>query len=110
MPLESEIRIFLLIGYIITWAIVGGILFYLWKKTHNKGLLWFLPQFLCTCVSLRIFYMLIDYKGELEGDMLSGFNSLTIAFMAMFWGISMIFMVFGIVQSIKFVELKKQLE
>ncbi|QSX07709.1 hypothetical protein J0B03_07675 [Alkalibacter rhizosphaerae] len=108
MVLEQEIRVYMLIGFIIIWLIIGVFLFLKWKHTRNKGIVWFVGQFLSQCVCFYLFTRLINFNKGLEGDMLSGFNSLTIGFMTLVWGMSMIFMIVGVLDSLKYAESKNK--
>lgn len=96
MVLEQEIKVYMLIGFIAIWLFVGALLFHKWKQTRNQGILWFVGQFFFQCIDLFLFYNLLNYNKGLEGDLLSGSNSLTIGLMTFVWGISMVFMIAGV--------------
>lgn len=107
MPLEAEVRGLVLFGYIIICVIYVTSLFILWRRTRNTGLLWFLPQLIFMSVSFYSFYNLIGFKDSTATAMESEMNSLTVGGMGIFWGLSMIFMVIGIVDSVSSIKYTK---
>jgi len=101
MLLEQEIKGLIILGFIIIILIVFISILLLWKKTRNRGLLWFIPQLATLSLCLNLFLKLINNQITVPPVMLSEENSLMVGFIGISWGLSMIFMTLGITVSIK---------
>jgi hypothetical protein len=101
VALEQETKGLIMLGFIITLAIVAVSIILLWNKTKNQGLLWFLPQLVMLSLCLHLFIKLINNEKTVSPVMLSEENSLIVGFMGISWALSMIFMMIGITMSIK---------
>lgn len=101
MALEQETKGLIMLGFIIILAIVAVSIFLLWKKTKNRGLLWFLPQLLMLSSCLYLFIKLINNERTVSSVMLSEENSLLVGSMGISWALSMIFMTIGITITLK---------
>jgi amino acid transporter len=101
MVLEQEIKVLVILGFSVVLAIVAAAIFMLWRKTRNRGLLWFLPQLALLALCLVFFLRLIDNANSVPDVMLSEENSLMVGLMGSAWCLSMIVMVIGIIRSLK---------
>lgn len=101
MPVEQETSSLILFGFILVMIIVALSLFLLWKKTRNRGLIWFIPQFVLLLICLLLFLRLTDNVNEVPAVMLSEENSLMIGLMGISWALSMIFMAAGIIVAVR---------
>ncbi len=101
MPVEQEVKGLIIAGFIIVIAIIGLFLGKLWKMTKNRGLLWFIPQLVMLSLSMFFFLQLIDNQVNVPSAMLAEENSLTVGLLSIAWGLSMIFMMLGIIGSVK---------
>ncbi len=96
MPLEQEASGLILAGFVFIIAATSISLWILWRRSGNKGLLWFLPQLVMLSVSMFFFMQLINNEVNIPSVMLSEENTLTVGMMCISWCLSMIFMVVGI--------------
>lgn len=101
MPLEQEIKVLVMLGFIITVVIVAASIFFLWNKTKNNGLLWFFPQLVMLSLCLHFFLNLANNQVTAPPVMLSEENSLMVGIIGVCWALSMIFMMIGVTVSIK---------
>lgn len=102
MLLEQETKGLVILGFVITVLIVSICILLLWNKTKNKGLCWFLPQLVMLSLCVYFFLELINNQITVATAMLSEENSLMVGFIGISWALSMIFMIFGIVATIKY--------
>lgn len=101
MLLEQETKGLVILGFIIIVIIVAISILLLWKKTKNRGLLWFLPQLVMLSLCLYLFLQLANNQVTVSPAMLSEENSLMVGFIGVSWALSMISMTLGITVSIK---------
>jgi hypothetical protein len=97
MLVEQETTSLIIFGFTFVIIIVAISIFVLWKKTKNRGLLWFIPQLIMLTICLLLFLQLIHNQNTVPAVMLSEENSLTIGLMGISWALSMIFMTVGII-------------
>lgn len=100
MTVEQETTSLILFGFGLVLGILIITLFLLWKKTKNRGLLWFIPQLVMLSLCLLLFLRLFDNYQTVPTVMLSEENSLTIGLMGLSWALSMIFMTIGIISAV----------
>lgn len=101
MPVEQETASLIIFGFIFVMFIVMLSMLVLWKKTKNRGLVWFIPQLVMLSICLRFFTRLIDHQTTVPAVMLSEENSLTIGLMGISWALSMIFMTVGVIVAVR---------
>lgn len=100
MLLEQETQGLVILGFIIIVIIVAISILLLWKKTKNRGLLWFLPQLVMLSLCLHLFLQLANNQVTVSPVMLSEENSLMVGFIGVSWALSMVFMTLGIIASV----------
>jgi hypothetical protein len=97
MVVEQETQSLIIFGFSIVLVIVIFSIFFAWRKTKNRVLLWFIPQLIMLSICLLLFLQLIHNQNTVPAAMLSEENSLTIGLMGISWALSMIFMMVGII-------------
>jgi len=98
MPLESEVRPLLVIFFSLVMIIFLLFIVYLYYKTRNKKLGWFVLQFISLILSFYSVLNMVDYNYLIESALHSEHFSPILASAGLWWGISTIFMIIGIVE------------
>lgn len=95
IPMEAETLSMLKSGFIIVIVIVAICIITMLIKYRNKSLLWFAFQLIFISFGFK-FVLDVLNNNVTANDMLSEETSLSIGLSALFWAISMVFMVIGI--------------
>lgn len=101
MSLEQEAKGLVILGFMIIVGIVAVSILLLWNKTKNRGLLWFFPQLMMLSLCLYFFLKLVNNQATVSPAMLSEENSLMLGYIGISWAVSMIFMLLGIISTVK---------
>ena len=101
MPMEQEVR-----GYIITGSclviIISLILLIYWLiKYKEKNIIWFVAHFLTLALSLFLLIDLLIGPNFSNHNMASEENSLQLALIGISWVVSIVFLLKGILEFIK---------
>ncbi|PEE83537.1 hypothetical protein COO15_07030 [Bacillus toyonensis] len=101
MPMEQEVRAYLVIGSCLV-VIVSLILFIYWLiKYREKNIIWFIAHFLALALSLFLLINLLIGPNFSNSPMASEENSLQLALLGITWIVSIIFLSKGILEFIK---------
>lgn len=96
MPLEQGMRQGIFNGFIIIIALCFIPILILWIKTKNKGLGWFIAQFIFLYGCLGYFLKIVDNPIKVSNSMITEANTMTVTFMIVAWTLSMVCMIIGI--------------
>ncbi|PGB82643.1 hypothetical protein COM13_22690 [Bacillus pseudomycoides] len=95
IPMEEEVRSYLIIGFSVIICIAILYTIYLWIKYKRKGYLWVIFHFVSLSFGISIFINVLtgNFMNEV---MISEDNSIKIAESGLLWAVSVLFLLKGI--------------
>ncbi|MFJ8526495.1 hypothetical protein [Bacillus sp. NPDC094106] len=95
IPMEEEVRSYLIIGFSIVICIAILYTIYLWIRHKKKGYLWVIFHFLTLSFGISIFINVLTGNSTNE-VMTSEDNSIKIAEVGLIWMVSVLFLLKGL--------------
>lgn len=96
MYLESELYTFILIAFVCVALLTLIILGFLFWKTENRAIIWFIGQLFTLSGSFFFFFQALTYLPNQGNCMYSEDQSMRIVIAGLLWAVSMICMLLGI--------------
>ncbi|MEI4623938.1 hypothetical protein [Bacillus cereus] len=101
MPMEQEVRGYLITGSGLTVIVTLMFLIYWLIKYKEKNIIWFIAHFLILALSLFLLINLLIGPNFSNYPVVSEENSLQLALSGITWVVSIIFLLKGILEFIK---------
>lgn len=101
MPMEQEVRVYIITGSCLVIIISLILLIYWLIKYKEKNIIWFVAHFLALALSLFLLIDLLIGPNFSNHNMASEENSLQLALIGISWVVSIVFLLKGILEFIK---------